>query len=191
MVRLVKALYAVTDFGDAAVLLPVAVGILCWLALRSSKLAVWWVLALALDISLTSLSKIYFYACPPMSDMRSPSGHTALSVLVYGTLAMMAALADGTQSRVAAIGAGVAVMVMIAGSRLALNAHSLPEVVLGFAIGALSLALYAAMYVRSPPASVWPVLIASGVLLALLNGQQLHAEELLHRITGYMRIRCG
>ena len=82
-------------------------------------------------------------------------------------------------------------MMTIAGSRLVLNAHSLPEVVLGFAIGALSLALYAAMYVRSPPASVWPVLIASGVLLALLNGQQLHAEELLHRITGYMRIRCG
>jgi membrane-associated phospholipid phosphatase len=186
-----KALYAVTDLGDSAVLLPLAVAVLCWLALRSSRLAAWWALAVALDVGLTAIAKIYFFGCPPVPDMRSPSGHTALSVLVYGALAMVAALSGEAPTRMAAVAAGAGLIMTIAVSRLLLSIHSLPEVVFGFGIGALSLALFAATYVRSPQAKVWPILIVAGLLVSLLHGQQLHAEELLHRITGLLRIKCG
>jgi membrane-associated phospholipid phosphatase len=186
-----RTLYILTDFGDAAVTLPLAGAVLCWLAWRASRLAAWWALSVALCVGLTAATKIYFYGCPPVSDIRSPSGHTALSVLVYGALAMMAAWSGGTRTRLAPMIIGAALIVTIAVSRLVLNAHSVPEVVLGLAIGAASLALFGGRYRCSVQAKVWPLLIATGLLMIVLHGQQLHAEEFLHRLTGYLQIQCG
>lgn len=189
MVKL-RLLFTLTDFGDAALLLPLALAILCWLAWRSWYLASWWSVSVALCIGLTSVSKIYFYGCPPASDMRSPSGHTAFSVLVYGALALIIATPSGGIRRAATLGLGASLIMAIAVSRLVLNIHSLPEIILGFVIGAASVGLFTQKYMCWPQAQVWRLAIAVGLLITLLHGQQLHAEGLLHWITGHLRLYC-
>jgi uncharacterized protein (TIGR03382 family) len=186
----VRLLYAVTEFGDAALLLPLAALVLVWLLLRRSRLAAWWAVAVALCVGLTAAAKIYSYGCPPVSDIKSPSGHTAFSILIYGALAAIAAAPGGGPRRIAAIGIGAGLIAAIAISRLLLSIHTLPEIVCGVMIGAASLAVFVTRYVRSPQPKVWPLLLTIGLVMILLHGQELHAEELLHRITGYLQIRC-
>jgi len=85
-------LIALTEFGDAAVLMPLAAAMLIWLLLYFSRAARWWILALGFCVGPT-MFKIVFYGCPPAGDMHSPSGHTSLSALVYGALTLAAATA--------------------------------------------------------------------------------------------------
>jgi membrane-associated phospholipid phosphatase len=184
-------LIALTDFGDAAVLLPLAVAILVWLRLGASRLAWAWTITIVLSVALTAVLKIFFYACPPAADVHSPSGHTALSILVYGTLALTTAVQWGGWRRLLAIAIGSSVILMIAASRLLLHAHSVPEVGLGFVIGSAFLAFFARNLRRYSRAKPWPLLIAAGLLASIFHGEELHAEEFLHRITGYLPLHCS
>ena len=184
-------LVALTDFGDIAVLIPLAVVTLLWLLLLGSyRTAAWWAAAVGFCVGLTTISKIYFYGCPPAADMHSPSGHTSVSTLVYGAMALVTAVEGGGLRRLLAIGAGASFVLAIAASRLLLDAHSVPEVGLGLLIGTISLALFGRKYLRSPQAKVWPLLVAATVLLSILHGYELHAEEFIQRITGYLHVSC-
>ena len=99
-------LIALTDFGDLAVLIPLAGAMLVWLLCCSSRAAPRWVLALGFCIGVTALLKIAFYGCPPAGDVHSPSGHTSLSTLVYGALTLLAASAWRGPHRALVIGGG-------------------------------------------------------------------------------------
>jgi membrane-associated phospholipid phosphatase len=184
-------LVGLTDFGDLAVLIPVAAAILIWLLLYFSHAAPRWVFAISFCVCLTVLLKIVFYGCPPAGNMHSPSGHTSLSTLVYGALTLVTASDRPGPRRLLAIGAGAGLILAIAVSRLLLDAHSVPEVSLGLVIGTVSLALFSRQYLERPNAKVWPLLVAAGVLVAILHGRELHAEQYLHRITGYLHVHCG
>lgn len=184
-------LLALTDFGDAAVLMPLAAAMLVWLLFGASRVAVWWVVSVGFCVGLTAILKILFFGCPPASDLHSPSGHTAFSVLVYGALALVTAMQGGRLRRLLAVGIAAGLILTIAVSRLLLDVHSLPEVGLGAVIGTLSLILFGWKFPRHPQAKVWALLVAAGVLLTILHGQELHAEEYLHRITGYLQVHCG
>lgn len=184
-------LLAVTDFGDAAVLIPLAAAVLSWLLLVKSCSAKWWILAVVLCVGSTALCKIFFYGCAPLTDMRSPSGHTGFSVLSYGAIALVTAAPARGLRRALTAGIAAGLILTIAASRLLLETHSVPEVGLGLAIGSASLALFGYIYLKSPHPNAWPLLIAAGLLLAALHGHELHAEEFLHRITGYLKVHCG
>jgi hypothetical protein len=83
-----------TDFGDLAVLLPLAAVVTLWsLAVRQPIAVFGWLVALGLCISGTAVLKIYFFIFPPVTDLHSPSGHTSLSTLVYGALTLAVAAA--------------------------------------------------------------------------------------------------
>jgi membrane-associated phospholipid phosphatase len=183
-------LLALTDFGDAAVLIPLAAAMLVWLCFGDSRSAAWWAVSVGFCVGLTALLKIFFYGCPPASDMNSPSGHTAFSVLVYGAVALAAAMQRGSLRRPLAIGIGAGLILTIAASRLLLDVHSLAEVGLGFVIGTGTLVLFGRKLRRYRQAKVWPMLVTVGVLMTILHGQELHAEEFLRRITGYLQINC-
>jgi membrane-associated phospholipid phosphatase len=187
-------LLALTGFGDSALLLPLAAMILAWLALGGApRTAAWWAAAVALCIGVTASLKIFFWGCPPIGDLRSPSGHTSLSTLVYGAMALfVAGEIGGWRGRVAAVG-GAGLVLAIALSRLWLDAHSVPEILLGGIIGTASLAAFGCAYRRRPPpgARLAPLLVTAVVLATLLHGSELHAEGLLHRITRYLGIACG
>src|SRR5258707_13209999 len=84
---------ALTDFGDLAVLLPLAVVMLLWLlAMRSLSEAAWWLAAVALCTGGPALLKIYFFACPIDREGISPSGHTSFSTMVDGALPLVLAV---------------------------------------------------------------------------------------------------
>jgi membrane-associated phospholipid phosphatase len=186
-------LVALTGFGDAAVLLPLAATVALWLLLsRAPGAAAWWAAAVVFCAGATAVAKIFFWGCPPIPELHSPSGHTSLSTLVYGAMALITAVEGGRwRPRIAAAG-GAGLILAIAVSRLLLDAHSVPEVVLGWLIGSASLALFAQGYRRCRPqdARLAPLLVGAAVLVSLLHGRELRAEELLHRITGYLRIDC-
>ena len=45
-------------------------------------------------------------------------------------------------------------------------------------------------YLKIPNIKVSPLLFAAAVLATTLHGHELHAEQFLHRITGYIPIHC-
>ncbi len=182
-----------TDLGDLALLAPLTLAILLWLlVLRAPRAAAQWGAAVGFCVGLTGLLKIFFYGCPPAFDVRSPSGHTSLSTLVYGAMALVTALESGGVRRLLAMGGGAGLIFAIAASRLLLDAHSIPEVGLGLVIGTAALALSGRGYLRRRPEIVRlsPLLVSAVVLVFVFHGSELRAEEFLHRITGYLRIHC-
>ena len=181
-----------TDFGDGAVLLPLSVVILTWLLWDNSRRIVgWWVIAVGLCIAATASLKIYLYACPLASDLISPSGHSSLSVLIYGAIAVVIAAQQRGWLRAAIFAAGAGLIVAIAASRFWLHAHSKREIAIGIVIGFVSLALFAANYVgsRTEGRRLRPFILSVIVVAAIFHGQELHAEAILHAISRHLHIR--
>jgi len=182
-------LYAVTDFGSTAVLIPVTAAVLVWLLFQPARdLAAWWLVAAAACIIGTAALKLWFFVCPDPA-VHSPSGHTSLSTLVYGLLTMIgAACSDGWRRRLAA-GLGVLAVLSIALSRVLLGAHTAAETGLGLAIGLAALAIFLCARSAMPWnfVHVRPLFLGVALLILLLHGQQLHAEELLQSLGVYMK----
>lgn len=102
-------LVALAECGDAAVLLPLAATIFLWLLLSgTTRAAVSWIFSVLVCVAVTAASKIFFWGYPPISDLHSPSGHTGLSVLVYGTTALITAVEGGAWRPRIAVAGGVA-----------------------------------------------------------------------------------
>ncbi|HUC64968.1 MAG TPA: phosphatase PAP2 family protein [Stellaceae bacterium] len=179
---------SLTDFGDLAVLLPLAAAILLWLFVAGERrVALWWLVALTLCLGVIGMLKIYFAACPA-GAMRSPSGHAGFSVLVYGMIAAcLATRAKGHWRLIVLVGGGV-VIAAIALSRLVLGVHTPIEIALGLLIGGASLTALlwgsAAFGAARPP--LRPLLIAAVLIIVLLHGQELHAEAVLHAMGRYL-----
>jgi membrane-associated phospholipid phosphatase len=184
-------LNTLTDFGDAAILLPLSTVMLVWLLkFHPHRAAVSWVIATGLCVAGTTLLKILFYGCPPVSNLVSPSGHTSLSMLVYGSIALVVASEGRGWQRNTILAAGAALIIGIAGSRLVLNRHSALEVCAGFLIGALTLPVFARGYLRSRGSErplLLLILLAIAVV-AIFHGQELHAESILHAISRYLHV---
>jgi membrane-associated phospholipid phosphatase len=179
----------ITDFGDLAVVLPLVAVMAVWLgALRQPRALLWWFIAVALCMSSTAALKIYFFVCPPLTDLHSPSGHTSLSTLVYGALTLAIATIVTGWKRVAVIASGAAFIATIGVSRILVHAHSVPEVVLGSLIGIAALALFASQFWPRRPAEprLQAMLIASIALMVMLNGRDLRAEDMLHAVGLYL-----
>src|ERR1700758_3823095 len=122
----------ITDLGDLALLLPLIAVVTVWLiSIRRPRVVLWWFIAVALCMGSTAVLKIYFFVCPPLIDLHSPSGHTSLSTLVYGALTLAVATVVGGWKRIAVMAAGTAFVVAIGISRVAIQAHSTVEVLLG------------------------------------------------------------
>lgn len=99
-------LTVLTDFGELAVLLPLIGITLLWLLFARSRSSV--AVAGLGCIALTALAKVSAYACPPARDLHSPSGHTSLSTLVYGGMALITATGTRGARRLLAITGGFA-----------------------------------------------------------------------------------
>jgi hypothetical protein len=179
---------ALTDFGDAAVVLPLSAVMLIWLLrLGARRVAVSWVVAVGLCIVGTALLKILLYVCSPVPDLVSPSGHTGLSTLIYGALALVIAAEKRGWQCVTVLAAGPGLIAGIAGSRLILNAHSALEVGIGVLIGTVPLALFASRYLRlgSQEKSLRSLILPAIAVITLFHGHELRAEGFLHGIGRY------
>jgi membrane-associated phospholipid phosphatase len=182
-----------TDFGDSAVLLPLSLVVLVWLlATRSIGAAIWWVGVLIVFGAIIGGLKMLFFACPPAVDVRSPSGHTGFSMLVYGGIAVIIAIQRRSAwSRAAIMLAAVALVVGIAISRVTLHMHSRMETLIGFLIGAVAVTVFVFGYRRTATRGrlTAPLLFGAVLTAAVFHGARLNAETNLHMLGGWLDLQ--
>jgi membrane-associated phospholipid phosphatase len=178
-------MHFITDFGDQAVVLPLAGAIAIALALLGWRRgAAAWLLCVAATLGIVLAGKLTILACGPISlvSLRSPSGHTAAAAVAYGGL--LALLAPPPWRVRLAVGAAVAIAVVVGASRLALAVHSRSEVLVGALIGVAG-AVLLARFAGERPAGLRravPLAVAVGVLV-LFHGEHLQAEDGIARLS--------
>lgn len=190
----------ISEFGDAALLVPGSALVLIYLlARRAPRAALLWASTLALCAGVTLALKLGFHVCgarAPLLDIRSPSGHASLSATFYGSCALMAAGDKGRRARLAGLTASAALVLAVAVSRVALGLHTVNEVVTGLAVGIACTAWFGWRYFARPPAalSLTPVIIAFGLIVLALRGSHFDIEGAIIRAADLFRadlLVCG
>ena len=182
---------AITDCGDLAVLLPMALvlALVLW-RFESRAAALAWVWALAFCTVATLLLKIGFLTCSRAWGLNigSPSGHTSMSTAVYGALAIVIATQLPRWRSWVAL-SSVLLIGSIAMTRTALHFHSTAEVEIGLAVGLASLCVFAWRYRRlsHPTFNVPWIGVGAVCVFALLYGVRLPAESFLYWFAHTMR----
>lgn len=159
--------WRLTEFGDSAILLPVALVIALWLLIMpATRRSGWsWLAAVLINAAVVAVSKIVYMAWgvhPPGLNFTGLSGDSAMVFLFWPAAGAYLTGRARPSRRWLLIGAGVALAVIVAVSRVVLRAHSVSEVVVGSVWGALVAAIFLWAVWRQP--SVTP---ASGVWLPL------------------------
>ncbi len=191
---LTDAAWFVTDLGDQAVLLPLAVIVaVAFACLGWWRGAFGWTLAIGGTFAVMLVLKLGLLACGRTvldGQIASPSGHTAASAAVYGGLLAMCGRALAGRGRWAAVHAAGAAAIaatlaaVIGLSRIGLSAHTVSETVLGGAVGTAG-ALAALVLTGPPPASlrVRYLLVVVAAAVAGLHGFHLQAETAVRQIS--------
>jgi len=182
-----------TDFGDSAVTLPLALAVALALAAgRRWRAVVLWIGCIGFAGAATGSLKLLMKAChAPLSDtaLVAPSGHTAMSLTVYGGLALLVArhLPDW-RGRLALLAAAV-LAPAIGVSRVVIGAHTVAEVAAGSAVGLLALLVLHLLLPRQDPFALplaW-LAAALAVVLAASHGEHWPIEELLRDLAFALR----
>jgi membrane-associated phospholipid phosphatase len=185
----------ITNFGDAAVLVPLAAATLLWLSrIVGRRSALMWCGAWLVAGGATALLKVYLSACgTPFGTLDSPSGHTSMSTFVYGGLAVIAGTETESWTRIAAAATGTALVAAVALSRVMLGAHSPVEVAVGLAIGGAALALFARTYLqqRGAERQIWPLLAGAALVALALYGHHARLEPLWRTLAAHLRDATG
>ena len=142
-----------------------------------------WIVSVVGVLGGMGLLKYVFFTCSPLlgaTGIASPSGHTAAAAIIMGG-GLVLFLRDRVPGLVlAAIPIGFAVLIGI--TRLAVHAHSVPEVLLGGAVGLAGAGLLAVLAGPRPPTRGWPAAVGAVVVLIGLHGVRLNAETSLHHL---------
>jgi membrane-associated phospholipid phosphatase len=128
-----------TNIGDAAMTLPAAFICTVWFAKSDLRLALRWVLALALGMALVGATKILYAGWDisfPAIDFRVISGHAMLSTSVW-TVAFALLLRSWRLPPVLGVAGGLLLGALTGLARVHDHSHSLSEVAIGWALGAL------------------------------------------------------
>ena len=148
-------MHLITNLGDIAVLLPASLGLIAYLAwIGRRRDAAAYVAALAVCLTAALFAKLALAACGgdhAVFDVESPSGHAAVAATFYGCVASLLATGRATGWRLALYAGASALVLSIGASRVALEAHTVPEIVIGVLIGVMSIALFNALRVATEP----------------------------------------
>lgn len=183
-----------TWLGDSGLLLPAAAFVLVWLASsrRTWYSAVLWTLCFGACGAIVALSKLAFMGWglgDVAFDFTGFSGHTALSSCFWPVALWLLASRGGHRLRVAAACAGWLLGAAIGVSRLAIDAHSVSEVVAGFLLGAAASGLFLVLQHTRPHPQLpaWWVAASLAVPMVLLPpGQRAPTHGLLERVAAGM-----
>lgn len=177
---------SITDLGDSAVTLPMAavtIAILC--VTRRAKVALWWGGGIVACAAVIAFLKLTLAAVAPhhhsLTGLTSPSGHAAMSAIVYGGFVLLIGPSLGRVWRVAAQVGALALILAIAASRVVLREHSIAETVVGLAVGLAALGGLRAGLARSPAERV-PVAVLCAAALAvvgMMHGTRLRTEPII------------
>lgn len=168
---------AISNLGDAALTLPVAITCTIWLKLSSREFANRWMLLLAAGMALVGVTKILYAGCGveiPSIGFRVISGHTTLSTAVWAvTLALLFRSAGGDARLGAVVGLGVGMLTAVA--RVFDHAHTVPEVIAGWLLGGAIAALFVRGLARSKARLFRPAVTAAGLLMVTTVAYGHHA----------------
>ncbi len=184
-------MWFITDFADQAVILPVALAIAVslwrggWITGART-----WVLCCGTTLATLGAAKLAVFVFGPFSFLPlldSPSGHTAASAIAWGGLAVL--LLPRPHRRSLGLPIAAAITALIGATRLGLHVHTLPDVVIGAAIGLTGTLVLALTLDDLPPGLRRSLLLGPALLIAAtLHGYRLPAEPLLRSIGAALRL---
>jgi membrane-associated phospholipid phosphatase len=140
-----KFFAAVTTFGDSGFLMPASGGLLALLwASGARRTAFAFALSVAFCAVATITAKIGFMTCGVHGPeyIYSPSGHASLSTMFFASLAFVAVTMTRRSFGLFYAAFCLGLIILVAASRVILNAHSIGETLIGMVIGALSFGLF-------------------------------------------------
>jgi membrane protein DedA with SNARE-associated domain/membrane-associated phospholipid phosphatase len=167
--------------GDPEVYLAVSAVVLGWLLLhRNTAAAAHWLAALAFGWLLTLAIRAAHHVPRPIdlyvdvAPESFPGGHAAISLMVYGFLAVLVARElQGPRGWIPYVLAGLLVLV-IGIARLYLGLHWLSDVAGGIVLGVAWLALLGVAYRRHPAPPLAPGRITAAALATLIAAGAWH-----------------
>ncbi|WP_304305467.1 phosphatase PAP2 family protein [Pseudacidovorax intermedius] len=186
--------HALTWLGDSSLMMPMALAITAWLGwARRTRPVMWlWLLCVGAAGATVVAGKLAFMGWGlgiAAIDFTGFSGHTTLSATLWPVALWLAVSSFAHRWRVAAAFAGWALGMAIGYSRLALDAHSVSEVVSGFLLGlsASGFFLWGQRSKPHPRLRLLPVLLTL-VLPALVipPGTRAPTHELIGRTAAWM-----
>jgi hypothetical protein len=189
-----------TDFGDSAITVPVSfLNFSFLIVIGQRRLAIGWGIAiLGCAVAIGAL-KILFAPCDhrlALAILASPSGHAAMSTVVYGSLALLLGPSVPRPLRATVDVAAAFLVAAIAVSRLMLGDHDVAEVTTGLAIGLAALAWFRRVLLAQGPV-VLPVGWLAGaatVVIAVFHGIRWPTERAVHALAGLLHLAlpwCG
>jgi undecaprenyl-diphosphatase len=179
-----------TELGSAYVVIPVIVAAALWLAIvrRWQTLGYWiaavvfaevWVIALKYGLERARPQTRYELVDP----YSFPSGHAAMSIVVYGFLAFLLAHGKPGWQKVALALPAASIAVLVAFSRVYLGAHWFSDVVASIGLGLAWIGLLCIAYLNHvterPPRSV-PMLVvvfATMTFFGAAYGHRYHERD--------------
>jgi membrane-associated phospholipid phosphatase len=170
---------AITQLGDAKVVIPVAVaGIVTLTLVRQQRAAAYLFAAVGGAAVFVAGVKRVIQRPRPVSiydglaEYSFPSGHASMSIVLYGFLAVLLAWGAPPVLRRVTSFAAVLLVLLIGFSRVYLGAHWLSDVLAGLAFGLAWVALLTLVYTRTKPPAVpaWVVIISVVLALGIAGG---------------------
>lgn len=186
----------ITKLGDISLLMPLsfvlALTLWHWETPAAAKR---FMAGLGLCLTTTLVLKLLFLTCNDQGifNISSPSGHTAASTFVFGSLGLVLSNQCERPIRVLIRAAALVLVLGIAASRVAVGAHSFTEVALAMVVGTISFFYFAKGYsqMKNPRFEGWILAIAAGVVVIVLYGTQAPAERFIRKIAALMRVESN
>ena len=131
----------ITSFGGITVMAPAAAVIAAWLIIQGAwRMALWWCLLFIAGMGLVIATKLAFIGWGigiRSLDLTGFSGHAMRATTVFPVMLYLMLQKSAPIVRAGGILLGIALGAAIGISRLALQVHSVSEVVAGCALGAI------------------------------------------------------
>lgn len=182
----------VTHLGSSALLFPIALAIAACLFLGRSRQIAWlWLKIFLAGVLLVFVSKALFFGWGiglKAIDFTGFSGHAMLAGAVYPTVAYLALHKRAPRMWPWIVAALGLIGLLVAISRVALNAHSVSEVISGLTIGYLVSCVFIVRSQRSRAAHLNPNLLLAilGLLFVMLYGTQFPTETWIATIAAWL-----
>lgn len=179
-----NAFVAVTELGDSFVNIAMFCTVLLVLLVkRCYRAAAFWVLVVLGGLLAVQLLKWAIHLPRPVSiyDRVSaygfPSGHTTMSVVLYGFLVILIVRQIGTAWRWGLVSSVVLIAFIIGFSRLYLGAHWLSDVLGGYLIGIIWVTIVGIAYLRKVDKTVPKRLLAGAVISIVVIAGGWHVTQ--------------
>ena len=182
---------ALTEMGDSRVVVPASLAAFAGLVwLRRWRAAQFLTLAIAGTAVFVGGVKHYIHRPRPVAiydgvaQYSFPSGHAAMSMVLYGALAILLIHGAPPRWRRPIASAALTLILLISFSRIYLGAHWLSDVLAGLAFGIAWLSALAIVYLRANPDAVPAKPFAAVLIAALFIAATAHMIHDLANDTG-------